>query len=66
MGTSIKIIKRRQRELWTEAEPVEGSKTDNQLRREIAKTVTSWIEERKDVGSLKEYPQITQIKSLVS
>jgi hypothetical protein len=50
----IKIIKRNQREFL--AEPPEmahsGLKTENQTRRELIRTVTSWIEERK--GTKKE------------
>jgi hypothetical protein len=50
MKKSIKVIKREQRGFPLEPDPVPAgdSKTDNQLRRHIAQTVSSWIEERRD------------------
>lgn len=51
MNKSIKIIKQSRRTLPGETQrvPTNTAKTENQLQREIAQTVTSWIEERRAV-----------------
>ena len=58
METFIKIIKRKQRELSAEDQQpsIDVCKTDNQLRRELAQTVASWIEERRTQASCKSLP----------
>ena len=62
METSIKIIKRKERELCQEDQQlsVVVNKTDNQLRRELAETVASWIEERRTQVSFKSLPTNVQ------
>jgi hypothetical protein len=46
---SIRIIKRGQRESLKERDiPESRVKTQNQTRREILKTVTSWVEELRE------------------
>jgi hypothetical protein len=53
MNKSIKIIKHSQRTIPYETQRFSAvtAKTENQVRREIAQTVTSWIEERRAVES---------------
>ena len=61
METSIKIIKRKERELSAEdQQSIGGCKTDNQMRRELAQTVASWIEERRTQVSCKRLPKNVQ------
>ena len=62
METSIKIIKRKERELCPEGEQLSAgvTKTDNQLRRELAETVASWIAERRTQVSFKSLPMNVQ------
>jgi hypothetical protein len=62
METSIKIIKRKERELSAEDQQLSigGCKTDNQMRRELAQTVASWIEERRTQVSCKRLPKNVQ------
>lgn len=50
---SIKIVKRKQRETDAKLKEVcgYGTKSDNQVRREIAGTIYSWIEERKNFSA---------------
>jgi hypothetical protein len=62
METSIKIIKRKERELCLEDQQlsVGVSKTDIQLRRELAETVASWIEERRTQVTFKSLPNVQQ------
>ena len=47
---TIRIIKRDQRKSLAGQQEIiaGGSKTENQTRREISETVTSWIEEQKE------------------
>lgn len=54
MKTSIKIIKQSRRTPPGETQqiPANSAKTENQVRREIAQTVTSWIEERRAVDGI--------------
>jgi len=45
----IRIIKREQRELPADQPQPEGeSKTESQISRDIFRTITSWIEERRN------------------
>jgi hypothetical protein len=55
MKKSIKIVKRGRRALSDEAQQVSTvtAKTENQVRREIAQKVSSWIEERRTVESVQ-------------
>jgi hypothetical protein len=48
-SSSIKIIKRNQRESFAPREegPTSQAQTENKLRREMVKTVASWIDERR-------------------
>ena len=46
----IRIVKRKQREIAAQ-ETVTAVKSDKEVRREIAHTITVWIEERKDLVS---------------
>lgn len=54
MNKSIKIIKQSRRTLPGETQqvPANTAKTENQVQREIARTVTSWIEERRAVDGM--------------
>lgn len=49
MNRLIKVIKQSRRTLPGEKKQISAvtAKTDNQVRREIVQTVTSWIEERR-------------------
>ena len=62
METSIKIIKRKERELSAEDQQLSAGvcKTDNQLRRELAQTVALWIEERRTQVLCKSLPTVQQ------
>jgi hypothetical protein len=55
MKKSIKIVKRGRRALSDGAQQVSTvtAKTENQVRREIAQKVTSWIEERRTGESVQ-------------
>ena len=49
---TIKIIKRDQREPLTEL-PEEPVQTENQVRREMVKTIASWIIERRNSNDVR-------------
>jgi hypothetical protein len=45
---TIKIIKREQRTVVEEEKAEPCAKTENQIRREILNTITSWVEHQRD------------------
>jgi hypothetical protein len=60
---SVRIISRKQRELLQlEVPVVPFAKTEYQIESEIARTVASWIEERRE--TVKEFARSNSVKEL--
>jgi hypothetical protein len=60
---SVRIIQRKQREILVTRAVVTLSKTARQLEREMAQTVTSWIDERREL--VKEVGRADSVSSLL-
>jgi len=61
-NNSVRIIERKQRETSVEGEAVPLAKTERQIEREMAQTVASWINERRE--GAKEFAQSDNARSL--